>query len=110
MSNPTQNFVINGEMIGGHDEVSSNKPLLLSPRHGHSIHAPVRNATLLPEIYKSVATPSLPRSSSSKADNRINLRPTIIYGALTGSYKKFCLLLNTIYLSDTKAAISKCKA
>jgi len=110
MSNPAQSFVVNCEVIRRKNNLLRDTPLWLSPRHSHSIHAPMRNATLLPEVYKSVAAPSLSRSSSSKAYNRINLRPTIIYGALTGSYKKFCLLLNAIYLSDTKAAISKCKA
>jgi hypothetical protein len=66
-------------------------------------------ATLLENINHCIATPRLSRDSSCVTYNRINTRTTIIDCTLTGSNQTLSLLLYTFYLSDTKAAISKCK-
>lgn len=110
MTNPSKVFIVYSEHIRWlHSFPEFHTPISLGPRHSHPVHAPVWYAALLPDVYNCIRTPSLSGDASSKTYNAINTRPTVIHRAFTSSKQLLCLLLYTAYLSDTRAAISKCK-
>ena len=111
MAYPSQGSVVHREHICFPNSPTLNSPVRFRPGHSHSVCPLVRKATLLPQVYHRVATPSLPRDSSCVAYNGINTRPTIVYGAFPCANKFLCLFLYAaVYLSEQRAAMSKCKA
>lgn len=110
MTNTAKMFVVYGEHICRVYRLPQlNSPILLCPRHSHPVHAPVWYAALLPDVYNCIRTPSLSGDAASKSYNAINTRPTVIHRAFACAKQLPRLLLYTAYLSDTSAAISKCK-
>lgn len=110
MTNPPKVFIVYGEHIRWlYIFPVFNTPISFCPRHSHTVYPPVRDSTFPPDIYNCIRTPSLSGNATSKTYNAINTRPTIIHRAFSRSKQSSCLLLYTTYLSDTSAAISKCK-